>query len=131
MIYFDICHYMYGRRILQKRKKSVRFDSNFGCIHRTCRSTAMSFTGGRVLPLKAAPWLKRLVAGFPPRRSGIRARVWSCGILWWTKWRWGRFSPRTSVSPANLHSTNCSKNHPHLSSGVCTIGQKWPQYLGT
>jgi hypothetical protein len=26
----------------------------------------------------------------------------------WTKWRWGRFSPSTSVSPANLHSTNCS-----------------------
>jgi hypothetical protein len=26
---------------------------------------------------------------------------------------------------------NCSKNHPHLSSGVCTTGQKWPQYLGT
>jgi hypothetical protein len=22
-------------------------------------------------------------------------------------------------------------NHPHLSSGVCTIGQMWPQYLGT
>jgi hypothetical protein len=22
-------------------------------------------------------------------------------------------------------------NHPHLSSGACTIGQKWPQYLGT
>jgi hypothetical protein len=20
-------------------------------------------------------------------------------------------------------------NHPHLSSGACTIGQKWPQYL--
>jgi hypothetical protein len=28
--------------------------------------------------------------------------------LWWTKWRWGRFSPNTSVSPANLHSSNCS-----------------------
>jgi hypothetical protein len=27
--------------------------------------------------------------------------------LWWTKWRWGRFSLSTSVSPANLHSTNC------------------------
>jgi hypothetical protein len=26
--------------------------------------------------------------------------------LWWTNWRWGRFSPSTSVSPANLHSTN-------------------------
>jgi hypothetical protein len=26
--------------------------------------------------------------------------------LWWTKWRWGRFSPNALVSPANLHSTN-------------------------
>jgi hypothetical protein len=38
--------------------------------------------------------------------------------LWWTKWRWGRFSPSTSVSPANLHSTNCSTitliYHPRL-----------------
>jgi hypothetical protein len=25
--------------------------------------------------------------------------------LWWTKWCWGRFSSRTSVSPVNLHST--------------------------
>jgi hypothetical protein len=24
------------------------------------------------------------------------------------KWRWGRFSPSTSVSPANLHPTSCS-----------------------
>jgi hypothetical protein len=46
------------------------------------------------------------------------------------RWHWGRFSPSTSVSPANFHSTNFSKNHPHLSSGVCTIGQKWPQYQG-
>jgi hypothetical protein len=38
-------------------------------------------------------------------------------ILWWTKWRWGRFSPSISVSPANFHSINCSKNHRHLSSG--------------
>jgi hypothetical protein len=28
--------------------------------------------------------------------------------LWWTKSRWRRFSPSTSVSPANIHSTNCS-----------------------
>jgi hypothetical protein len=28
--------------------------------------------------------------------------------LWSTKWRWGRFSQSTSVSPANLHSTNFS-----------------------
>jgi hypothetical protein len=28
--------------------------------------------------------------------------------LWWTKWRWGRFSPGSSVTPANLHSTKFS-----------------------
>jgi hypothetical protein len=28
--------------------------------------------------------------------------------LWWTKWPWIKFSPSTSVSPANLHSTNFS-----------------------
>jgi hypothetical protein len=28
--------------------------------------------------------------------------------LWWIKWRWGRFSPSTSVSLANLHFTNFS-----------------------
>jgi hypothetical protein len=26
--------------------------------------------------------------------------------LWWTKWRWGSFSPSTSAFPANIHSTN-------------------------
>jgi hypothetical protein len=38
--------------------------------------------------------------------------------LWWTKWRWGRFSPSTPVSHANLHSTNFSiitlTYHPEL-----------------
>jgi hypothetical protein len=29
---------------------------------------------------ETAPYLKWLVAGFPPRRPGVRARVWSCGI---------------------------------------------------
>jgi hypothetical protein len=28
--------------------------------------------------------------------------------LWWTKWHWGKFSPSTSVSPANSHSTDCA-----------------------
>jgi hypothetical protein len=28
--------------------------------------------------------------------------------LWWTKWRWGSFSPSTSVSPANLYSNKLS-----------------------
>jgi hypothetical protein len=35
----------------------------------------------------------------------VQADMWG---LWWTKWHWGRFSQSTSVSPANLHSTNFS-----------------------
>jgi hypothetical protein len=40
-------------------------------------------------------------AGFPPRRP------WFAWGLWWAKLIWGRFSPSTSVSPAN-YSTNFS-----------------------
>jgi hypothetical protein len=42
------------------------------------------------------------------------AAIWVCAWVWqvdlcWTKWRLGRFSPSTSVSPAKtIHSTNFS-----------------------
>jgi hypothetical protein len=42
--------------------------------------------------------------------------------VWWTKWHWSRFSPTTSVSPTNYHSTDCSTlivYHP----GAGKIGQ--------
>jgi hypothetical protein len=37
--------------------------------------------------------------------------------FWQTKWKWGGISPRTSVAPANSHSTNCST----LSSTLCSL----------
>jgi hypothetical protein len=41
----------------------------------------------------------------PTSVAQVQTRVWSCGILWWTKVALGQvFSPRSSVSPANLHS---------------------------
>jgi hypothetical protein len=49
--------------------------------------------------------------------------------LWWTKLHWGMFSPSTSVSPANSHSTeplhihHHHHHHHHLSSRAGTIGQ--------
>jgi hypothetical protein len=42
--------------------------------------------------------------GFPPRRPGFKTGFGHVGYCDGQKWRWGRFSPRTSVSPANLHS---------------------------
>jgi hypothetical protein len=38
--------------------------------------------------------------------------------LWWTKWRWGWFSPSTSVSSANLHSTNFSSSTQSLTTRI-------------
>jgi hypothetical protein len=51
----------------------------------------------------AVPQFMLLVASFPPQWPG--QVMW---VLWWTKWRWGRFSPSTSASPANSHSTDLS-----------------------
>jgi hypothetical protein len=38
------------------------------------------------------------------RRPGFKTGSGHVGFCDGQKWRWGRFSPRTSVSPANLHS---------------------------
>jgi hypothetical protein len=48
----------------------------------------------------------RLVAGFPLRRPGLEPGLGHVGFVV-DKWNWGRFSPSTSVFPANSHSTNC------------------------
>jgi hypothetical protein len=58
----------------------------------------------KVEKVTTAPPLRQLVAGFPPRRPGFKPGSGHVGICDGQKWRWGRFSPSTSVSPANLHS---------------------------
>jgi hypothetical protein len=56
---------------------------------------------GRTIAQAVSRWLPTAAA----RSSRPGLVMWD---LWWTKWRWGRFSPSTSLSLANLHSTNCS-----------------------
>jgi hypothetical protein len=56
---------------------------------------------GRAIAQAVSPWL-------PTAAAQVRSRGLVKWDLWWTKWRWGRIYPSTSVSPANLHSTNCS-----------------------
>jgi hypothetical protein len=79
------------------------------------------FLNGRAIAQAVSRWL-------PTAAARVWAWVWSCGILWWDKVAPGQvFSeyfgfPRQSSFHQLLH------NHPHLSSGACTIGQKWPQY---
>jgi hypothetical protein len=56
---------------------------------------------GRVIVQAVIRWLHTAAA----RVQNPNLVLWD---LWWTKWRWGRFQPSISVSPANLHSTNFS-----------------------
>jgi hypothetical protein len=55
---------------------------------------------GRAVTQAVSRWLPTAVS----RVSALAA----CDVLWWRKWHWGRFSPSTSVSSANHHSTNFS-----------------------
>jgi hypothetical protein len=84
-------------------------------------------------------WMKALTWNCWPRHSsgGSSPASHRCGPGFETgprhvgfcdgqKWRWGRFSARTSVSPANLHSI-CSPQSSSLSPEAGTIGQEWPQ----
>jgi hypothetical protein len=47
------------------------------------------------------------MCSFPLWQPGFTS-VKSMWGLWWTKWHWGSFSPSTSDSPANHHSTSFS-----------------------
>jgi hypothetical protein len=59
--------------------------------------------------LNRTSWPCRSSSGWSlaSHRGGPGSRPGSMWGLWWTKRQWGRFSPSTSVSPAN-HSTNFS-----------------------
>jgi hypothetical protein len=54
-------------------------------------------------------WRTKWDSGFPPRRPGFKPGSGHVGFCDGKKWRWGRFSPRTSVSPTNLHSICISR----------------------
>jgi hypothetical protein len=58
------------------------------------------FYEGRAVAQAVTRWLPTAAT-----RVRVRASMWGS---WWTKRHWGRFSPRTSVSPASHHSTNFS-----------------------
>jgi hypothetical protein len=77
----------------------------------------------------AAPLLKRLVAGFPPRRPGFDPGSDEVGFVVDRVALWKVFSEYFGF-PCQSSFHQLLHNHPHLSSGPDIIGQKWPQYKG-
>jgi hypothetical protein len=65
------------------------------------RSSCMDSRKGRAIAQAVSRWL-------PTVTARVRSRGLVKWDLWWTKWRWGGFSPSTWVSLANLHSTKFS-----------------------
>jgi hypothetical protein len=72
--------------------------------HRGCLDWLLDllnlFKNGRAIAQAVSRWL-------PTSAARVQSRGLVKWDLWWKKWPWGRFSPSTSVSPANLNSTNC------------------------
>jgi hypothetical protein len=56
---------------------------------------------GRAIAQAVSRWL-------PTAAARVRARVWSCEICGGQSGAGAGFFPSISVSPANLHFTNCS-----------------------
>jgi hypothetical protein len=77
---------------------------------------------------RAAPYLKRLVGDFPPRRPGFDPGSGQVGFV--DKVALGQVFSEYSGFPCQSSFHQLLHNHPHLSSGAGTIGQKWLQYKG-
>jgi hypothetical protein len=61
-----------------------------------------------VIKLTLIEWYtRRPGTNFPPWQPRFDPRSGHMDLCW-KKWYWGRYSPRTSVSPGNLHFTECS-----------------------
>jgi hypothetical protein len=78
-------------------------------------ATVTSFVGDWVGPRAGLDAVEQRIMSYPYRESNLRLLgrpACNPGLvkwdLWWTKWRWRRFPPSTSVSPANLDSTKFS-----------------------
>jgi hypothetical protein len=64
----------------------------------------------------------------PIATARVQTRVWSCGILWWTKVALGQvfFSENFGFPYANLYIPSASPQSSSLSPEAGTIGQEWP-----
>jgi hypothetical protein len=71
---------------------------------------------------------KLLVAGFPPRRPGFEPGSGHVGFVV-DKVALGQVFSEYFGFPCQSSFHQLLHNHPHLSPGACTIGQKWPQNL--
>jgi hypothetical protein len=93
---------------------------NLKCVINQTLSYLLAYLG-RAIAEAVSRWL-------PTAAARVRARVWSCGIVV-DKVALGQVFSEYFGFPCQSSFHQLLHNHPHISSGACTIGQKWPQYL--
>jgi hypothetical protein len=78
-------------------------------------------------------WCGRVIAQAVSRRlptaaARVQIRVWSCGILWWTKVAFRQvFSENFGLFPLPIYIPSASPQSCSLSLEAGTIGKEWPQ----
>jgi hypothetical protein len=110
---------IWARGVTAPRIPNIDAELKFSSL---CSSRSNSGKGLTVAQA-VSRWLPTAAA-----RVRVRAGMWG---LCWTKRHWGRFSPSTSVFPANHHSTNFSiiiitrgwQNRP-----IGGRSAEWPQF---
>jgi len=83
---------------------------------RTYHSTPHLMSRGRTVP-----WLRRLVAGFPPLRPGDHPRLYLTDLVV-GKWHWGRLLPchhSTSIACSFNRLSSTLYNSKHISHDCC------------
>jgi hypothetical protein len=93
-----------------------------GSLFQIISFIGLTTSWGRAIAQAVSRW-------FPTAATWVRSRVWSSGICG------GQSGARQDLSeyfgfPCQSWFHQLLHNHPHLSSGAGTIGQKWPQYKG-
>jgi hypothetical protein len=63
----------------------------------------------------------------PTSAARVQTRVWSCGILWWTKVALGQVFSENFGFPCPIYIPSASPQSSWLSPEAGTIGQEWPQ----
>jgi hypothetical protein len=116
----------YSQGVSKKNNILLSFKGQYS-LHSSCSYWFAQNNFGPVFlyiqPGKGRAIAQAVSRSLPTAAVRVRSRVWSSGICGWQSGEYFGFPWQSSFHQL-FH------NHPRLSSGAATIGQKWPQYKG-
>jgi hypothetical protein len=121
-----------GKKCLQEWfvvicREAVKF-SGFSYF-RFCSTTKIIYLGWvrEVRTMKGRAIAQEVSRRLPTAAARVQTRVWSCGILWWTKVALGQVFSENFGFLYTIYIPSASPQSSSLSPEAGTIGQEWPQ----